>query len=39
MRELLDRLAAGDAIDDATLRVYGLRMAEIESQWRRLLGG
>src|SRR5439155_1402764 len=32
MRELLDRLAAGDAIDDATLRVYGLRMAEIESQ-------
>jgi tetratricopeptide (TPR) repeat protein len=39
MRELLARLAAGDAIDDATLRVYGLRMAEIESQWRRLLGG
>ena len=39
MRELLDRLAAGDTIDDATLRVYGLRMAEIESQWRRLLGG
>jgi len=39
MRELLARLAAGDGIDDATRRVYGLRMAEIESQWRRLLGG
>src|SRR2546422_9275980 len=28
MRELLGRLAAGDTIDGATLRVYGLRMAE-----------
>src|SRR5437667_318403 len=39
MRELLVRLAAGDTLDDATLRVYGLRLAEIESQWHRLLGG
>ena len=39
MRALLVRLAAGDTLDDATLRVYGLRLAEIESQWRRLLGG
>src|SRR5436309_2527241 len=39
VRELLVRLAAGDTLDDATLRVYGLRLVEIESQWRRLLGG
>jgi tetratricopeptide (TPR) repeat protein len=39
MRKLLDRLAAGDPIDGATLPVYGLRMAEIEAQWHRLLGG
>ncbi len=39
MRALLVRLAAGDTLDDATLRVYGLRLAEIESQWHRLLGG
>jgi len=39
MRELLGRLAAGDTIDGATLRVYGLRMAELEAQWHRLLGG
>ena len=38
MRELLVRLAAGDTLDDATLHVYGLRLAEIESQWHRLLG-
>ncbi|MBI1963763.1 MAG: tetratricopeptide repeat protein [Candidatus Rokubacteria bacterium] len=39
MRELLGRLGAGDALADAMPRVYGLRLAEIESQWRRLLGG
>ena len=39
MRELLARLGAGEAIAEATLAVYGLRLAEIESQWRRLLGG
>ena len=39
MRTLLSRLAAGDTIAEAAPRVYGLRMAEIESQWRRLLGG
>src|SRR5256886_2057133 len=39
MRELLVRLAAGNTLDDATLRVYGLRLVEIESQWHRLLGG
>ncbi len=39
MRELLGRLGAGDTLAEAAPRVYGLRMAEIESQWRRLLGG
>jgi hypothetical protein len=39
MRGLLARLAAGQSLADATLAAYGLRMAEIESQWRRLLGG
>lgn len=39
MRGLLGRLAAGEPMADATLAVYGLRMAEIESQWRRVLGG
>lgn len=39
MRGLLARLGAGEPMADATLAVYGLRMAEIETQWRRLLGG
>lgn len=39
MRELLARLGAGETLEEATPRVYGLRMADIEFQWRRLLGG
>ena len=39
MRGLLVRLGAGEPMADATVAMYGLRMAEIESQWRRLLGG
>lgn len=39
MRGLLGRLGAGEPMADATLAVYGLPMTEIESQWRRLLGG
>lgn len=39
MRDLLARLGAGEAIAEATLAVYGLRLTEIESQWRRVLGG
>lgn len=39
MRDLLARLSAGETIAEAMPRVYGLRLAEIESQWRRLLGG
>jgi tetratricopeptide (TPR) repeat protein len=38
MRELLARLGTGDTLAEAAPRVYGLGMAEIESQWRRLLG-
>lgn len=39
MRDLLGRLAAGEPLAEAMARVYGLRLAELEGQWRRLLGG
>jgi tetratricopeptide (TPR) repeat protein len=39
LSELLDRLGAGEPLDAAFARVYGLPLAELESQWRRLLGG
>jgi tetratricopeptide (TPR) repeat protein len=39
VRELLARLGAGETIAQAMPRIYGLRLAELESQWRRLLGG
>jgi len=39
MRELLTRLGAGETLGEAMPRVYGLRMAELEAQWRRVLGG
>jgi tetratricopeptide (TPR) repeat protein len=39
MRALLARLGAGETIADAAPRVYGWRLTELESQWRRLLGG
>lgn len=38
LRALLDRLGAGDSVAAAVVRVYGLRVAEVESQWRNLLG-
>ncbi|MGH2393831.1 MAG: hypothetical protein ACRDGH_10115, partial [Candidatus Limnocylindria bacterium] len=38
LRALLGRLGAGDAVAAAVTRVYGLRAAELESQWRNLLG-
>lgn len=38
LRALLDRLGAGDSVAAAVTRVYGLRAAELESQWRNLLG-
>jgi len=39
LRELLARLGAGETMAEAMPRVYGLRMTELESQWRRVLGG
>jgi tetratricopeptide (TPR) repeat protein len=39
LRELLARLGAGETIAEAMPRVYGLRLTELESQWRRVLGG
>ena len=39
MRALLGRLAAGDTIARAAPIVYGWRLTELESQWRRQLGG
>jgi tetratricopeptide (TPR) repeat protein len=39
LRELLARLGAGETMAEAMPRVYGLRLTELESQWRRVLGG
>jgi len=39
LRELLSRLGAGESVAEAMPRVYGLRLTELESQWRRVLGG
>jgi hypothetical protein len=39
MRPLLGRLGAGHTIETATPAEYGWRLAELESQWRRQLGG
>jgi hypothetical protein len=36
---LLRHLGEGDAVDTAFGRVYGVRLADLEAQWRRLLGG
>jgi len=38
LRELLARLGAGEAIAEAVPRIYGLRLTELESHWRRVLG-
>jgi tetratricopeptide (TPR) repeat protein len=39
LRELLARLGAGETMAEAMPRVYGLRLSELESQWRQVLGG
>ncbi|HEU4367448.1 MAG TPA: tetratricopeptide repeat protein [Methylomirabilota bacterium] len=39
MRELMARLGRGEPIATAVSSVYGLSLAELERQWRRLLGG
>jgi tetratricopeptide (TPR) repeat protein len=38
-RELMARLGRGETIEAAVPTVYGLRLAELEDQWRRVLGG
>lgn len=38
MRALLARLGAGDSMAVALTRIYGFRQAELESEWRHLLG-
>jgi Flp pilus assembly protein TadD len=38
LRALLERLGAGDPLGGAMARVYGVPLAELESQWRNLLG-
>lgn len=38
LRTLLERLGAGDSLGGAMARVYGVPLAELESQWRNLLG-
>ena len=39
MRELLRRIGHGEPLAAAMGRAYGLPQAELESQWRRVLGG
>jgi tetratricopeptide (TPR) repeat protein len=39
MRELMLRLGRGETIATAVPAVYGLPLAELEDQWRRVLGG
>jgi tetratricopeptide (TPR) repeat protein len=39
MRAFMARLGRGDSIASAVPAVYGLPLAELEHQWRRVLGG
>ena len=39
MADLLARLGSAEPMDMAFARVYGLRLTDLESQWRRRLGG
>jgi len=39
LRAVLTRLGNGDSVAAAMTKVYGMRLAELESQWRNLLGG
>jgi hypothetical protein len=39
MRGFMSRLGRGDSIATAVPAVYGLPLAELEHQWRRVLGG
>lgn len=39
LRDLMARLGRGEPLEAAMPAVYGLRLAELEDQWRRVLGG
>jgi hypothetical protein len=39
LRALLDRMATGEPLSGSLIRVYGSRLAELQSQWRHLLNG
>jgi hypothetical protein len=39
MRDLLRRIGRGEPLTASMERAYGLPQAELESQWRRVLGG
>jgi tetratricopeptide (TPR) repeat protein len=39
LAELLARLGGGEGLETAFTRVYGFPLTELESQWRRVLGG
>jgi hypothetical protein len=39
LRVLLDRIATGEPVATALARVYAVRLAELESQWRFLVNG
>jgi tetratricopeptide repeat protein/peptidase MA superfamily protein len=39
VRELMARLGRGETIEAAVPAVYGLRLGQLEDQWRRVLGG
>ena len=39
MRQLMTRLGRGEPITAAVPAAYGLSLAELEHQWRRVLGG
>jgi tetratricopeptide (TPR) repeat protein len=39
MRQLMARLGRGETIATAVSAVYGLSLADLEHQWRRVLGG
>ena len=39
LRALLDRMATGEPLSGSLIRVYGSRLAELQSQWLHLLNG
>jgi tetratricopeptide (TPR) repeat protein len=39
LRDMLQRIGRGESLDSAVARIYGVGLDELESQWRRVLGG